>query len=474
MALRVAMPIVFLMALLVTDVLWEHKPIEYTFFILLLGLIASIIFIFFMIFESLKEKILDDISLTFNRKYFLEFLQKLPKKSKRYLVLVTIDNIKEINERYGIENGDKILRKFAFLLDQYFSKKYKKVPIGRIKSGDFLFVIENGDKNEIKKDIDTFLSLYDNSFIDNIEIKLFAAFLPFDKKEDSKTLINYLYEDIYFCKGKCKREDLRTKIAKKRRIATDQFEKKLLTLLEKGNISIRYQPAFNVAKRRFDMVEVIVKMFDEDGTLIHPSRFIPAINRLGYENRFDLLLTEALLSDIKEKELPTSILYSVNLSPYSIRNRQFTHSFSEIFKKYSLGKEHFVIELYENSVYKDIAFYEKILESYKREGFLLAFDHFGGYNASIEYIKEIPVDFIHFDRFITKKIENRRIGILVQTWIEALKRLHIKTVAKFIDDEKTAKIFEDLGVDYIQGYAISKPMDSENLKQFLGERDEIR
>ncbi len=471
LALRVTLPVILLIALLTFVVFHEERSIVYDVFVLLLGVFASVYFIFFMIFSELREKILDDTTATFNRKYLNQFLAKNLTPSY-YLILISIDNIKEINERYGIENGDRVLRDFARLLDRFFSERFGSIPIGRLQAGDFIFAVRASEK-EIKEALEEFMRQYDNTFLNNIELKLFSSYIPVTKEglSNLKSLYDQLYEDIYYCKGKCKRQ---TKKNSKKERSKEDLEKQVAQIIEEKRLSLLFQPTLNLHTNRFDMAEIIVKLIDKDSQIIHPSQFVPIVNRLGLENDFDLALTQRLLESIKEKEMVGAYLYSFNLSPYSLRNKRFTYKFFALFDYYGIDPENMVIELFESSIYKDVKYYKKVLDLYKERGFHLAFDNFGSCNASVEYIKSIEVDFIHFDKFFIKNIHNERYRTLLEHWIQAFHKLEIQSVVKFIDKEEILEVVRKMGADYAQGYAIAQPMILEELRRFKGNDNALR
>ena len=471
LALRTALPIVILMGLLAMVTLQEQRSFFYNIAILLAGIFVSVYYIFFMIFTSTKEKILDDITNTFTRKYFLHFLQKKINPKKSHLILVSIDNIKEINERYGIENGDRVLKKFADILDSFFGRFFSAVPIGRIKAGDFLLLV-NASEERVKEALEKFLQEYDNYFIDNIEIKLFATY-DFVNHNNIKKVLDHLYEDLYFCKGKCQADKKKDIIFHKKRQNALAFEELIRSIIIQKRLSILYQPTYNLKTKQFDYVEIIVKLLDEEGNLIHPSQFIPIVNRLGLENSFDLALLEKMLQEIDSFSLP-KLLYSLNISPFSIRNKRFREEFWTIIDSFSLSPQNIVVELFENSVYKDIKYYRSILQSYRENGIKIAFDNFGACNASVEYIKSFDIDFVHFDKFFTKKIDDIRYKVLLQNWIDSLHILNIKSIVKFIDHYELVETFASIDADYVQGFAIAKPMEAKDLKIFLGEVDALR
>jgi len=459
--LRTTVPTVLLIVLLAAVIFLERRSLLYNALILVAGIVASVYFLYYMFFSNIREKIVDDITQTFNRNYFFDLLKKY---SGDNLLIISIDNIKEINERYGIENGDAILRKFAHHIDLFFKERLQKeLPISRFKSGDFLVILPK--EADVKKLTKEFLNLYDNAFINNIEIKLYAASTKIES--DPKKVIDHLYEELHYCFGECTKE--RKTKPKKR----EQFDSIIAKIIEEERIHLLFQPALNLKENRYDLAEVIVKLKDEEENIIHPSQYIPVINRMGLENRFDLVMAKRLLETIKEYHLP-SIRYSFNISPFSIRNKNFTKSFFNLFNRCSITPQHFVLELYESSVYKDIDYYKKILDLYRQRGFLLAFDNFGACNASIEYVKRIDVDFVYFDKFFTKNVQKSRFEIFLRHWISLLHDMGIKSVIKFIDDESKIERFVDLGADYIEGFAVASPMEAQEFKSFLKEDHEIR
>ncbi len=112
---------------------------------------------------------------------------------------------------------------------------------------------------------------------------------------------------------------------------------------------------------------------------------------------------------------------------------------------------------------------------YKKSGFLIALDHFGGNNCSIEYLKNLPIDIVKFDIEYTKYIKNETYKIVLKNLLDLCEHLNIKTMIKFIDREDLYHDFVAMNPTYIEGFYVSKPKNINQIISKKGEdNDEIR
>jgi EAL domain-containing protein (putative c-di-GMP-specific phosphodiesterase class I)/GGDEF domain-containing protein len=459
-SLRAALPVVFLVALLVVVIL-ERRSFVYNIIILFLGLFASIYFIYYMLFSNIRQKIIDETTKAFDNHYFLQLLGRF---KGDMAVLISIDNIKQINERYGINNRDQILTQFARLIDRFFYEScHKEVPIGRGGEGDFFVILPKGcNAQEV---LNKFLKRYDHLFINDIEIKVVGTVEQIEQR-DPKRVVDRLYEKLYYSQ---ERYRYPSKIHER-----EQIEQIVAQSIEKERLTLLFQPVLSLESGKYEMADTIVKLVDEKERLIHPSTYIPIINRMGLENRFDLILSKKLLHTIASQDLPT-IRLAFHISPYSLRNRRFTYHFFELFEQSDIPKERFIIKLFEPSFSsRETKRSKNIISLYRDAGFLVGFDNFGACNAAMEYIKEIDADYLFFDKIFTKKLNDSRYYLLLYSWISFASEFGMKSVIKFVDDKQRAKQFAAMGAHYAMGYGIARPMMADELKRFIKEHNAIR
>ncbi|MDQ1337677.1 MAG: hypothetical protein QG617_644, partial [Campylobacterota bacterium] len=177
LALRMVLPVFALViALILHTFITSQNAVNTSFYIeSILILVFSIYFIFYLIYKGFDTKITDNVSKVFTREYMYGFLKKELKNSKEYtLLLISIDNLDEINSRYGIKNGDKILFETIIWAAEYLkTKDIYNFPIGRIKGGDFIIGL-SGNKNQYKTAMELMCLKSEELKIDDIEVQISA------------------------------------------------------------------------------------------------------------------------------------------------------------------------------------------------------------------------------------------------------------------------------------------------------------
>lgn len=463
LALRMGLPVFLLVfALLYFNYFLKIPSSFFDQFVIIV--LISIYFIFYLIYIGFDEKLTDPVSKAFERKTILKILKKnIDKKEDFSVLFFAIDNLDDINERYGVTRGDFVLEGFVRCIDVFFLQKgFKDLPIGRYKGGEFItgLALKKEQAQELVRD---FLDFCTDYKIDDIEIKASGVIVHSDFSKNVDEIMTRLYE-LYYQIVRIPNKNIA--VAAKREFDPSEFERFIIDTIQKKAISLRFQPSLNIKTNNYDLMEVLVKLDSLEHGLIHSSQFIPVVNRLGYEKIFDRILIEKVLEFIGQIRID-NICYSLNISPFSIRNESFFDEIKKLYRHYGVHPSQTMFELAENKVYKDLDRYKMVIEAYRKEGFCIALDNFGAFNASFEYTKHIPIDMVHFDVDYTKNMDKKEYEVFFASLVEACQRLNIKTLFKFVDSERLLKIAKKTGVDYVQGYLISKPLNAEEVADFL-------
>jgi len=446
-SLKIAFPFLILALLLFYIFKISSNDIES--YILFLSLIPIYIYyIFYLIYTGFKSTLIDPITKTFTRKEILEKIEKIQnKKYKSTVILIKIENIADINERYGITNADNILRIFCERLNQFLKDyNFKDISIGRYGGGHFLLVLK-GRKKELKHLITIYEKELKNIGINDIEIKIEFALIDSNYDRNVNNIVKKLFSLI-------------DSNEEKSDIKPNEFENIVCSAIDNEKFIFKYQPLLHVDEKR-EILEVLTKIYSKREGILSYSQIQKVINHIGMEMKFDKKVISILLKELKNLDF-TNRLISIKLSPVTLRNTEFRQFLIEIFYKSSLKAENFILVFSEKRAYKEIHRFKEILNQYKKSGFKIALDNFGGDNSSLEYIKTLPIDIVKFDIEFTKNIFDDKYQKIIKSYIELLHSLNIEAVIKFVDKQNTYEKIEDFGFDYIQGFLISKP---KNLKE---------
>lgn len=459
LSLKIGFPFLFLIAILsVMFYINRGEPFEKNLIPFSILFFVYIYYIFYLIYSGFKLSLIDDTTKTFSREKMESIIKDKIKQPKEhnFIILLNVENIIDINERYGLQKGDKLLYDFIELFNKFLEQyEYKNTTIGYNGGGNFLIILKGREK-ELTHLLNQFCHNIKTRGVDEIEVKSVFSIISSSYDAKVENVILELEERLKHKKNHDRRSIARLKIK------PDEFEKIIIDAVENRNFSFKFQPVRNANTKNIDMYEVLVKLDSKKYGLLPQMQFVSVINRIGYETVYDEILIEEILKIIKDHHDEKKI-FSVNISPFSLRKNMFRLKLFMLFEHYNIDPSRVILELSEKKVYKDIMRYGEIIDQVREKGYKIAIDNFGSDNASHEYIKHIHVDLVKFDIEYTKNIENKRYEVLFRSYINIFKELDIKTMIKFVEKEDIYKISKSIGVDYIQGHFVSKAISLENL-----------
>lgn len=141
------------------------------------------------------------------------------------------------------------------------------------------------------------------------------------------------------------------------------------------------------------------------------------VNHTGYEKEFDKRVLTLLIQEIKSHAMKEA-LFSIEISAVSLRSSQFKHFLTTLFDAEKIQPSQFIFEINEIKNYEELRRFREIINAYHELGFKIALGNFGGNNASLEYLKSLPIDMIKFDIEFTKKADEIKYELLLKHFIE--------------------------------------------------------
>ncbi len=213
------------------------------------------------------------------------------------------------------------------------------------------------------------------------------------------------------------------------------------------------QPILNVATSTVTQHELLVRMRARNGDCVPPADFIPAAESDAIIHELDrwVMRQAVALAEL-------GFLVEVNVSARSVGAYDVLQDFGRALAVSGADPALVVVELTETAVLADAAAGLHFIEAIKALGCSIALDDFGTGYGGLSYLKRLPIDYLKIDReFIHDVRQNPASRHLVGTMVEMARGLGQKTVAEGAEDEETVALVAELGVDFVQGYAVGRP-----------------
>jgi EAL domain-containing protein (putative c-di-GMP-specific phosphodiesterase class I)/GGDEF domain-containing protein len=443
LALRMGLPIFALIFALISHTLISsYESLDAAFYVeSVLLLVFSIYFLFYLIYKGFNVKITDSISKTFSREYLYEYLKKEIQKEKKYtLVLISIDNLSDINERYGIKNGDKIIYETAqWIADFFIGKNITNFPIGHMRSANFIIGLPD-TKTKYTAILELLCLKASELKLNDIEIKLSTSMADTSYSNELDHLIEKLFE-LQNIKRTTKRN-----LGEESELNPSELEFLVTKAVNEQNILFMMQDIYEndkpVAK------ECFVKLKTADEKIIHQKNYMKILNQLGLMLHFDLMILEKLTNEYMPLD---DAIYALSISPTSIRNRIFQTKIKEMMLHHGYLKERLILLLSESEYYAYVDKYKDTLNSLRQSGIFIAIDRLGSLHASYLYLRDLEVDYVRFDSLYTKEIKKRKFKTIMEGFNFIVHNNTIKSWIKMIEDEESYNLAKEMQIDYMQG-----------------------
>ncbi len=215
-----------------------------------------------------------------------------------------------------------------------------------------------------------------------------------------------------------------------------------------------------------DLYEILLRLCDEQGQAIAPSAFMPAAERYNLMpaidrwviNHFFVHYDRFCQTKISQNLDPSNCLYTINLSGQSLNIQQFHLFIKEQFTRFKINPSTICFEITEATAISNLATAAQFIQELRNLGCSIALDDFGSGMSSLNYLKNLSVDYLKINgNFVRNIVKDPVDRATVEYFNYIAKIMKIKTIAEFVEDETILQELKKIGVDYAQGYGISKP-----------------
>jgi diguanylate cyclase (GGDEF)-like protein len=247
----------------------------------------------------------------------------------------------------------------------------------------------------------------------------------------------------------------------------------LVTALKRAiddrSIKLHYQPKVELARRRVVGVEALARWTDPVLGQVGPSTFVPLAERTGLAEPLTSLALEIAAADCRRwQEQGCFVPVAVNVSARVLVDPRLPELVEDQRRAFGLSEEAIEIEITESTLMGDHVQAREALSRLRAIGIRTSIDDFGTGYSSLSYLRELPVHALKIDRsFITDLMDEPDSEAIVRSIIELARNLGLETVAEGVEDEGVCDRLTSLGCDYVQGFAIARPMPADAMLRWL-------
>ncbi len=446
----------------------------------IISIILSILIAIFIIRkQSLNDRKLTVLAST-------DVLTKLPNRSNftsnldNYIkekptatfavIFFDVDYFKSINDNYGHDIGDEILRQFSSNIKSAINEDDV---LCRFGGDEFVLILKSIKTKEEAINFVSYLSSTLDTYyvIDNNEIFVTAsigASLYSQDGVDAKTLLKNADIAMYTAKEEgrnCYRfysnED--SERMNKDHVVTQALHTILKNRNTNNELYLMYQPLLNVKNCEMTECEALIRWKNLDGEMIPPDDFIPLAEKSNLIEKVNLFVIDEACKQQSEWHWNgiRNIRININLSGNRVSFKKLLHRLKDNIIKLNLDPALFGVELTERTLYEVSEDTINDLEQVRALGMKISIDDFGTGYSSLSYLKKLPITTLKIDKaFIDGLPADNENRALVRAIITLGHSLDLDIVAEGVETNEQLKFLEEECCNIVQGYYFHKPLDS--------------
>nr|WP_275007591.1 GGDEF and EAL domain-containing protein [Niallia taxi] len=391
-----------------------------------------------------------------------------------YVLFLDLDQFKRINDTRGHSTGDIILKKVANTLS--LSLKDEDF-VARLGGDEFVIILENANLLEVKQKANTILEAFNQPLIIKTEEFFVTPSIgisnyPADGK-DQETLIKNADAAMYLAKENGKNNyQFYSHALEESGARKMMLEMELRKAIKKQELSLYYQPQFNILTEEIFGVEALLRWNHPKFGFVSPAEFIP----IAEETNLIVPIGDWVIKQAAQqmrawnKQGINDIKMSINISARQFHCSDFAEIIGEHVDKYGLNTKMIELEITESTL-QNMDLSLEILHKLKAYGFNISIDDFGKGYSSLSYLKYLPIDTIKIDKtFVDDITDPVHKGSLVKAIIDMGHNMNFSVIAEGIEQKEQLEFLKHNHCVLGQGFYYSKPLPKEDIEKMLHEQ----
>ena len=404
----------------------------------------------------------DGLTGELNRYCLTELLEHTIDKSLRFrsscgFLLIAIDNLARINKSYGFDAADQVI---AAVGKRLRSRMRGKDTLGRFSGNKFGLVLRDCTPDDMAIAAERLLAgvrdemVQTNSGQIAVTVTIGGVTAPRHARSVAEVLARS-QESLDAAKARRRgsfqayRPNIEREAMRRDNVrATDE----IVAALNERRIFLAYETVASASDRRPAFYECLMRIRRTDGSLVAANDIVPVAERLGLVRLLDFRVLELV---IDEMIAAPALQASFNVSPASTTDPDWWAGLGSLLRTHSGVAERLTVEITESAAIHDIDETRGFVARVKDLGCRIAIDDFGAGYTSFRNLRQLGVDIVKIDgAFVQHIMQSEDDRAFVRTLIDLAKRLKLKTVAEWVQDEAAARTLQAWGCDYLQGALI--------------------
>ncbi len=401
----------------------------------------------------------DGLTGELNRHHLSEVLEDTIDEALRFrsscgFLLVGIDNLARINESYGFDIADQVI---AAVAKRLRSRMRGKDTLGRYSGNKFGLVLRDCTPDDMAIAAERMLTGVRDEMVPtsagpiSVTVTIGGVTAPRHARSVAEVLAR-AQESLDTAKARRRgsfqayRPNIEREAMRRDNVrATDE----IVAALNERRIFLAYEPVVEAIDRQPAFYECLMRIRRTDGSLIAANEIVPVAERLGLVRLLDFRVLELV---IDEMAAAPTLQISFNVSPASTTDPDWWAGLGSHLRGNAGVAERLIVEITESAAIQDIDETRGFVARVKDLGCRIAIDDFGAGYTSFRNLRKLGVDVVKIDgAFVQHIMRSDDDRAFVRTLIDLAKRLKLKTVAEWVQDEAAAKTLAAWGCDYLQG-----------------------
>jgi diguanylate cyclase (GGDEF)-like protein len=389
--------------------------------------------------------------------------------SRWVLVYIDLDRFKLINDLFGHQAGDEVLRlvakRIVGMLDERCS-------LGRIGGDEFVCIMKDVSIDEaLEHWTNVVNAINDVPYQVGNRAFMVKASIGLTECEHGMRVQDALAHTDRACR-EAKHKSGNSIVAYRRGAEAFEHRAAELRLVESfrgtslpPGLFLLMQPIMSLSAP-YDSLnfEVLLRMRSPEGQLITPDRILSAAEESGAIAAIDMWVVKTTLEWISghQAHLANTQFICVNLNGASLNDERFTREIFDLLVEHRAVLQYLCLEITESVALHDLENTQRFIARIHDLGAKIALDDFGAGYTSFRYLKRLSADALKIDgEFVRSMREHPKDVAIVEALVSLAGALGMRSVAEWVEDADTLTMLRELGVDYVQGYAIARPLEPE-------------